>query len=115
MINHINVLILFTAISFLIYGVSCLRSEHMHQEFQRFGLSRYRTLTGLLQLGGAIGLLAAPLSTTLGAVAAAGLFLLMMLGFVVRIKIRDSLILTLPALTYMLIAGYLAVTLFRTG
>ncbi|HUU94439.1 MAG TPA: hypothetical protein VM487_01770, partial [Phycisphaerae bacterium] len=43
--------------AFLLYGASCLVSDHMRSEFVRFGLNRFRLLTGVLEVLGGAGLL----------------------------------------------------------
>ena len=98
---------LFCAVSFLGYGFSCLSSEHMVREFRRFGLARFRRLTGTLQLLGGTGLLVGLQFPVVGAIAAGGLAVQMLLGFGVRLKIRDRLVLCLPALIYLLLCGLL--------
>ena len=98
---------LFSALSFLLYGTTCLTTAHMRREFARYGLPRQRVLTGILQLLGAVGLLAGLVFPPLGQWAAGGLALLMVLGFGVRLKIRDSLLQALPAFFYLVLALYL--------
>ena len=73
----------------------------MRGEFARYGLPRHRHLVGLLEILGAGGLLAGQRLPWLGQLAAAGLALLMVLGVGVRIRIKDSLLQTLPALAYL--------------
>ncbi len=55
-----NVLLYFcsalSAVSFLWYAVDCLTTVRMKLEFERYGLGRYRILTGILQICGAVGL-----------------------------------------------------------
>ena len=46
-----------------------------------------------------------------GLVASAGLALMMLLGVAVRVKIRDSVLQTLPALAYMLLNAWIFVRL----
>lgn len=99
--------LLFCVVSFLGYGIGCLGTDHMVREFTRYGLPRFRTLTGILQILGAIGLLAGLLLPAVGAMAAAGLAVLMLLGFGVRLKIRDGVLLSLPALLYLLLSIWL--------
>ena len=41
---------------FLYYGVDCLFSDGMVVEFERYGLSRFRRLTGSVEVLGAVGL-----------------------------------------------------------
>jgi hypothetical protein len=99
----------FTAVSFYLYGFSCLRSARMVAEFERYGLARFRALTGCLQLAGALGLTFGiwgyPL---LGFWAAAGLSLQMAFGVAVRLRIGDSCWECLPALFYCALNGYIA-------
>ena len=84
-------------LSFVFAGVACLRAPHMRREFERYGLARFRRLTGCLQLAGATGLtvgLAAPPLTSL---AAGGLSLLMLLGVAARLRVQDSMSQVTPA------------------
>jgi hypothetical protein len=80
----------------------------MKTEFIRYGLNEQRSLVGVLQLVGAVGLLAGhSYNQTIALIAALGLSLLMILGFGVRLKIRDSVIRSTPALLYAVINGYI--------
>lgn len=99
--------VLFSAISFLYYGFACLVSPRLIIEFERYGLPQYRILTGVLQLLGAAGILLGLLYPLLGALAAAGLTLLMMAGFFTRIKIKDNFLQTLPSFFYMVLNAYI--------
>lgn len=89
--------ILISALLFLYYGPLCLFSDGMEAEFQRFGLSRYRRLTGGLEVLGALGLLAGLFVPGLILVAAGGLAALMALGVLTRVRVGDSFLETLPA------------------
>lgn len=80
----------------------------MRREFERYGYPRYRKLVGALQLLGATGLLVGFYAPWAGQVGSGGLALLMLLGIGVRIKIKDTVLQTLPAFAYMLINAYLA-------
>jgi hypothetical protein len=106
--NSLIYIILFTVASFLYYGVSCLISPRLIKEFERFGLSEYRIITGVLQLLGAFGIIFGLLYPLLGILAAVGLTLLMMAGFITRIKIKDNFIQTLPSFFYMVLNAYIA-------
>jgi len=97
----------FSGISFLGFGFSCLFSSKMVIEFERYQLSRFRTTTGFFQIIGGIGLLSAGLNPTVLSISALGLCILMLLGFVVRIKIKDSLIQSFPSFFYMVLNGYI--------
>ncbi|MFP4282510.1 MAG: DoxX family protein [Verrucomicrobiota bacterium] len=103
-------LVLFSAVSFLGFGSACLLSSYMKQEFARYGLARFRVMTGTLQLFGALGLLAGLEVPWIGRFSAAGLALMMLLGVGVRLKIRDSLRQTTPAFFYMALNAYLCLS-----
>jgi len=80
----------------------------MRLEFKRFQLNNtQRKITGISQVLGGISLLIGLGIPIIGLIAAASLGLLMLLGFIVRLKIKDSIILSLPSFTFMLINGYL--------
>lgn len=101
-------LILFSALSFLGYGSACLFSKSMRREFERYRLAYLRRLTGGLQLCAAIGLLTGLSVPWVGRAAAAGLALMMLVAVGVRIKIKDTLLQTIPALTYLALNAYLS-------
>ncbi len=103
----LTTLILISAISFLFYGLNCLFNKKMSQEFKRFGLSKFQKLTGILQIIGAIGLLIGYFYPILILIASAGLSLLMFLGFLVRLKIKDGLLVSLPSFAFMLLNLYI--------
>jgi len=73
----------------------------------RFGFSAQRGLIGLLQICGALGLIGGLWFPLLGKAGAGGLALMMFVGILVRIKIRDSLLKTTPAVLYFLVNNYL--------
>ncbi len=104
-----STLVVFSAVSFLFFGIGCLASRRMAREFQRYGLARYRKATGLLQLAGTGGLTLGFVEPICGLVAAGGLALQMLLGVGVRLRIRDSLLQTSPAILYSVLNAYLFV------
>ena len=97
------ILILLSAMTFIFYGLLCLLTDHMKKEFVRYGLSRFRTLTGVLELLGGAGLIIGHSYYPLLLLSASGLSLLMFLGVIVRLKTKDPLIEILPAFLLMLI------------
>jgi len=104
-----TVFCILTIVSFYGYGVSCVFSGHMLAEFERYGLVRFRKLTGYLQILGATGLLVGFVaSPVVGLLAACCLSLQMLLGFGVRLRIRDSLVQCLPSFIYVWINAGLA-------
>jgi hypothetical protein len=94
---------------FLYYGFACLFSGAMVQDFERFGLSRFRRMTGVLELLGGLGLLGGYLFPMLVVVAGTGLALLMLLGIVARLRVGDSLVQTTPALVLMVANAFVVV------
>jgi len=107
----IDVFSVFSGSSFLFYGLSCLFSNHMKNEFNRFGISQFLKLTGILQILGGFALLIGfwkiPILAFIGA---AGLALLMLLGSIVRIKIKDSFLHSSQAFIFTILNSYLAYT-----
>lgn len=97
------ILIFITGLIFIFYGLLCLFTNHMKAEFERYGLSQYRMLTGILELFGGTGLLLGLSLNPLLLVSSSGLALLMFLGVIVRLKTKDPLIQIIPAFLLMLI------------
>jgi len=98
----------FSGISFLFFGTSCLTSAYMKSEFIRYGFDRQRELTGYLQVLGGLGLLIGYwLTPLLAFLAAVGLALMMLVGFGVRLKIRDSFWASSPAFIFAALNIYL--------
>lgn len=101
-----NALFLLTVISgaaFLIFGSLCVFSSRMRAEFERYQLSKFRTLVGCLEVLGGLGVLLGHWWSPLMIFSAGGLALLMLLGVGVRIKIKDSVLQTLPAALLLLV------------
>ena len=99
---------------FLYFGFACLFANGMVAEFERFGLSRFRRLTGSLELLGALGLIVGYALPLLRLLSAVGLALLMLLGVATRIRVRDSLGDTAPAAALFLVNGFIALVAWRT-
>ncbi len=106
---------LFTALSFVGFGGACFLSDRMKTEFARYRLPGSRLLTGWLQCLGAIGLVVGHSFPLIGFLAASGLCLLMLLGSLVRRRIGDTWLQTVPALFYMGLSFYLAQAYFAAG
>ena len=93
---------------FLFYGIACLFFEGMRRDFERFGLSRLRTLVGILEVLGAFGLIVGQFWPPLVPLSAGGLALMMFVGVATRIRVLDSLAQTLPALVLMCVNLFIA-------
>jgi hypothetical protein len=79
----------------------------MKSEFKRFKLEKLGLLTIILEIVGALGLFIGLWYQPLLLLSSGGLALLMFLGVLVRLKLKDSLWITLPALFYMVLNGYI--------
>jgi hypothetical protein len=75
----------------------------MKGEFERFNLKKFGLLVIILEILGSIGLLLGLLFTPILLLSSGGLALLMLIGLIVRIKTKDGILITLPAIFYMLL------------
>ncbi len=103
----------FSGVSFVVYGISCLVSTSMRAEFERFGLARFRTLVGWLEILGGSAQLTAYWFHQLGLLGSGGLFLLMAMGVFTRWRIGDCLWVTLPAIGYLVLNAFLTVVFLK--
>lgn len=101
------VLIWLSGFAFLGYGVGYFVSPKLQEEFKRFGLAKFGPLTGALEILGAIGLLVGLWVPLILLVASGGLALLMLLGFGVRLKIKDGFWASLPSFLFMLLNAWI--------
>lgn len=79
----------------------------MKNEFKRFKLEKLGLLTIVLEILGALGLLIGLWYSPLLLLSSGGLAVLMFLGVLVRIKLKDSLWISLPAIFYMGLNAYI--------
>ena len=101
--TFLNILIVISSVSFLIYGISYFTTPNMKIEFKRFGLEKFGALTAILEILGALGLLLGIRFNPILLISSGGLDILMFLGVIVRIKMKDSLLISTPAAIYMLL------------
>lgn len=93
--------ILLSSLSFFAYALSYFVSPHMKNEFERFGVQKLGLLTIVLEFLGAAGLLVGLLFEPILLIASGGLALLMLMAVLFRVKQKDSLWISLPALFFM--------------
>jgi uncharacterized membrane protein YphA (DoxX/SURF4 family) len=110
----LQVAIIFSSISFLFYGSSCLYSSAMVKEFARYHLEHLRLTTGILQITTSLTLLIGISYPYVAAASALFLVIMMIVALGVRYKIKDSVLMMLPAFFYLLINLYTFVTLSQT-
>jgi hypothetical protein len=103
----LQIFIVVIAIAFIFYGYNCLFSHTLVKEFDRFKLSAVqRKITGIAQLAGALGLLLGLLYYPLGFLASLGLSVLMLLGFMIRLKVKDSFVAAAPSIILVFVNAY---------
>ena len=105
--STITIVTLISSFSFFAYAFSYFRTPHMKNEFKRFGLEKIGLATVLLEIIGALGLLVGLKFYFFLMISSLGLALLMLAGLIVRIKLKDSIWISLPALFYMLLNTYI--------
>ena len=103
----LNTLTVISALSFLYYGLTFFTSSSMKEEFERYDLVKFRKLIGYLQLLGGVGLLIGLMWKPALIISSGGLTLLMLIGFGVRIKMKDKLEECVPSFIFMLINSYI--------
>ena len=98
-----DILILFSSISFVIYSLNSIFSERMILEFSRWGVGNLRILIASFQMFGGIGLLLGMYNIWLLCLASFLLVLMMISAVIIRIRVKDSILMTLPAIIYALV------------
>ena len=81
----------------------------MAPEFERYGLAKLRRLTGALEVAGALGMVAGYMIQPLSAISAGCLSLLMLFAMGFRVRVRDSFVQILPALSLGVMNAYIVI------
>ena len=110
----VNLLEIFSSISFLFYGLLSFFSEKMKNEFNRWHISQFRIIVGIAQLLGGIGLIIGFFVPVFMFLSSFGLSILMLLGFILRIMVNDGFIKSLPSLFYFLLNAYIFLNILET-
>lgn len=105
-----KICVLISSFSFFAYTIYYFKSSKMEMEFKRFGLEKFGLIIMTLQFLGATGLLVGLLFNPLLIISSLGLALLMLAGFLVRLKLKDGILVSLPALFYMSLNAYIFLT-----
>ena len=101
------ILVVFSGVSFVIYGVLLFNSSKMKADFERFKLKKYTYLVGSLEILGGLGLIIGLAAELLLTLSSFGLAALMLLGVVTRIKVKDDFILIIPALLFLFLNSFI--------
>lgn len=98
------VIVVFTSLSFIIYGINSFTSNRMVNEYQRWGFGKYRKIIGLSQILCGGGLLIGIKFLIILQFASLSLAIMMSLAILVRIKINDNISEILPAISYLVLS-----------
>lgn len=109
----ITICILISSLSFYAYVASYFISPHMKNEFKRFNLEKLGLLTIILQFVGATGLIVGLKFSPILTISSLGLGILMLCGVIVRLKLKDSVWISLPAIFYMCLNIYIFLASIR--
>ena len=101
--NYNLAILLFSAISFIFYGVSSFYSDRMILEYDRWGYKKFRKLIASLQFVAGFGLLIGLYFSLLLTLVSALLTLMMITAIFVRIRIKDNIINILTAILYAIL------------
>ena len=101
-----KVCILISSFSFFAYTAFYFIAPKMKAEFNRFGLAKLGLFIIILQFLGATGLIVGLKFNPILIISSLGLALLMFSGVIVRIKLKDSFWVSIPALFYMGLNAY---------
>lgn len=108
-----TLLVVLSSVSFYAYVGAYFVSPHMKNEFKRFNLEKLGLFTIVLEFLGATGLLLGLKFNLLLTLSSLGLGLLMLFGLIVRIKLKDSIWVSLPAGFFMLLNLYIFMVSMR--
>ncbi|MAV00067.1 MAG: hypothetical protein CMC37_00560 [Flavobacteriaceae bacterium] len=99
----INLIIIFTAISFIAYGINSFISKKMISEFKRWGLEKKRKQIGGVQLICGFGILTGIKYNFILISSSIILIIMMLVAVYVRIKIKDNISEIIPAIAYLIL------------
>ena len=101
--DEFDIIIVFTAISFIAYGINSFISNRMILEFKRWGLEKRRKEIGSFQLICGIGILIGLKLNSILIFSSVILIIMMLVAVYVRIKIKDNISEIIPALVYLIL------------
>tara|TARA_Y100000816_G_scaffold185056_1_gene134269 strand:+ start:1541 stop:1879 length:339 start_codon:yes stop_codon:yes gene_type:complete len=98
-------IILFTGISFMIYGINSFYSKRMISEFKRWGYKKHRKTISSLQILGGLGLVIGLQINIILIASSLCLSIMMFFAIIVRVRIKDNVARILPAITYLMLSS----------
>ena len=105
MVDYFFVLVLFTGLSFVAYGVNSFISKRMKSEFQRWNLKKDRKAIASCQLICGVALLFGLEWNIMLVLSSSFLGVMMLVAIVVRIKVKDNISDILPAFAYLVLSA----------
>jgi uncharacterized membrane protein YphA (DoxX/SURF4 family) len=97
------ILLLFSAASFIFYGLNSFYSKRMVSEYSRWGYDKLRVFLAWCQLLGGLGLLIGIMYPLMLSTASFLLTIMMLTAIFTRIKAKDKLLYTLPSVFYSIL------------
>ena len=98
-----TIIIIFTAISFISYGLNSFISKKMISEYERWGLEKRRKTIGGVQLICGLGIFIGLKYNAILIPSSILLIIMMLVAVYVRIKIKDNISDILPAIAYLVL------------
>ena len=98
-----TIIIVFSAVSFISYGLNSFISKKMISEYKRWGLEKRRKQIGLVQLICGLGIMIGLKYNFILIISSILLVLMMLVAIYVRIKIKDNISDILPAIAYLVL------------
>ena len=98
-------ILLFSAASFVFYGINSLVSKRMVTEYERWGFKNQRVILGFCQLFGGLGLLVGLVAPILLSVTSFLLTCMMLTAVFVRIQLKEPFFKMLPAMHYAVLSS----------
>ena len=105
MVDYFLILVLFTGLSFVAYGINSFISKRMKSEFKRWNLKKERKAIASCQLIGGATLLFGLESNIMLLLSSSFLGVMMLVAIGVRIKVRDNISDILPAFAYLVLSA----------
>ena len=105
MVDYFLILVLFTGLSFVAYGINSFISKRMKSEFERWNLKKERKAIASCQLIGGAALLFGFESKIMLVLSSSFLGVMMLVAIGVRIKVRDNISDILPAFAYLVLSA----------
>ena len=100
--NAVTIIIYFTGVSFIAYGINSFISKRMINEFKRWGLEDKRKIIGVCQFIAGSGILIGS-EFKIVLISSAVFIIMMIVATGVRIRIKDDISDILPAVAYMVL------------